>query len=107
MASKPPAHGSSAQTTEIDVDLIAEGIQTGGDPDHAVATVSVDANSTLRVEIEAANEFDWQLDARIVGGSLDVVRAFADGDSVFDDQIPIWVEKVGEVVGERLEGGRM
>ena len=107
MASKPPAHGNSAQTAEIDVDLVAEGVCTRGAPKHAAAVVSVVANSTLRVEIEAANKFDWQLDARIVGDSLDVVRAFADGDSVFDDQIPNWVERVVGIVGERLEGGRV
>lgn len=91
----------------MDVDLVAEGICTRGAPKHAAVVVSIDANSTLRVEISAANKFDWQLDARIVGGSLDVIRAFADGDSVFDDQIPEWVKEVGEVVGERLEGGRV
>ena len=107
MASKPPAHGSSAQTAEFDVDLVAEGIRGPNDPRHAAAVVSVDANSTLRVEIEAANEFDWQLDARIVDGSLDVIRAFADGDSVFDDQIPGWVKRVGDVIGDRLEEGRV
>jgi hypothetical protein len=107
MASKQPAHGSSAQTAEIDVDLVAEGIRGRGAPKHAAVTVSVDANSALRVEIEAANKFDWQFDARIVDGSLDVIRAFADGDSVFDDQIPDWVKRVADVAGERLEGGRV
>ena len=107
MASKPPAHGSSAQTAEFNLDLVAEGISDPSAPQHALVVVSVDANSTLRVEISAANEFDWQLDARMKNGSLDVVRGFADGDSVFDEEIPGWVERVGEVIGERLEGGRV
>jgi len=107
MASKPPADGSSAQTAEIDVDLVAEGISGHGSPSHAEVVVSVDANSTLRVEIEAANECDWQLDARIVDDSIDVVRAFADGDSIFEDDVPDWVERVASVVGQRLIGGRV
>lgn len=106
MASKPPVHGSSARTKEFDLDLVAEGIQTGTDPYSASVVVSVDANSTLRIEIEAANELNWELDARIANGSMEIVRAFNDGDGVPDDVIPNWVKRVAGVVGERLEGDR-
>lgn len=105
MASKPPAHGSSARTEEYTIDLVAEGIQTGTGP--YSASVGVDANSTLRIEIEAANELNWELDARIVDGSLEIGRAFNDGDGVPDDMIPNWVKRVGEVVVNRMEGGRV
>ncbi|SFR54896.1 hypothetical protein [Halorubrum sodomense] len=106
MASKPPVHGSSAHTKEFTVDLVAEGIETGTGPYSASVVVSVDANSTLRIEIEAANELNWELDARIASGSLEIVRAFNDGDGVPEDVIPNWVERVADVVGERLEGDR-
>ncbi|KOX92150.1 hypothetical protein [Halorubrum tropicale] len=106
MASKPPVHGSSARTEEFTVDLVAESIQTGTCPHSASVVVSVDANHTLRVEIEAANELNWELDARIVDSSLEIVRAFNDGDGVPDEVIPNWVERVAGVVGERLEGDR-
>ncbi|ELZ56776.1 hypothetical protein C467_07882 [Halorubrum hochstenium ATCC 700873] len=106
MASKPPVYGSSARTEEFTVDLVGEGIQTGPCPYSAGVVVSVDANHTLRVEVEAANELNWELDARIVDGSLEIVRAFNDGDGVPDDVIPNWVERVAGVVGERLEGDR-
>jgi len=105
MASTQSAHGGSAQTKEFDVDLVGERIR-GRSPDHARAVVSVDANGTLRVEIEAANQYDWQLDARIVDGSLDIARIFCEGDTVHDADVPDWVERVASVVGERLEGGR-
>ncbi|KDS91757.1 hypothetical protein FK85_19265 [Halorubrum saccharovorum] len=105
MASTQPAHGSSAQTKEFDIDLVDKRIR-GRSPDHARAVVSVDANSTLRVEIEAANQYDWQLDVRIVGGSIEIVRTFCEGDSVHDADMPAWVERVATIVGERLEGGR-
>ena len=107
MASKQPAHGSSAQTAEIDVDLVAEGIGGRGAPKHAAVTVSVDANSALRVEIEAANKFDWQFDARIADGSLEIGRAFNDGDGVPDDVIPNWVKRVGGVIVDRMEDDRV
>ena len=107
MASKPPVHGSSARTKEFDVDLVAEGIETGTGPHSASVVVSVDANSTLRIEIEAANELNWVLDARIANGSLEICRAFNDGDGVPDDVIPDWVERVGEVVCGRMEGDRV
>ncbi|EMA71761.1 hypothetical protein [Halorubrum distributum] len=107
MASKPPVHGSSARTKEFTVDLVAEGIQTGTGPYSASVVVSVDANSTLRIEIEAANELNWELDARIADGSLEIGRAFNDGDGVPDDVIPEWVESVGEVVVSRMERGRV
>ncbi|OYR86242.1 hypothetical protein DJ71_01445 [Halorubrum sp. E3] len=107
MASKPPVHGSSARSKELTVDLVAEGIQTGTGPYSAGVVVSVDANSTLRIEIEAANELNWELDARIANGSLEIVRAFNDGDGVPDDVIPNWVKRVGEVVVDRMEGGRL
>ena len=106
MASKPPVHGSGARTEEFTVDLVAEGIQTGTGPYSAGVVVSVDANHTLRVEIEAANELNWELDARIANSSLEIIRAFNDGDGVPDDVIPNWVERVADVVGERLEGDR-
>jgi hypothetical protein len=106
MASKPPTHGSSARTKEFDIDLVSEDIQTGTGPYSASVVVSVDANSTLRIEIEAANELNWELDARIADSSLEIVRAFNDGDGVPDDMIPNWVERVAGVVGERLEGDR-
>ena len=107
MASKPPVHGSSVRTKEFDVDLIAEGIKTGTDPYSASVVVSVDANSTLRIEIEAANELNWELDARIADGSLEIGRAFNDGDGVPDDVIPNWVKRVGEVVVDRMEADRV
>jgi len=105
MASTQPAHGSSAQTNEFDVDLVRERIR-GRSPNHARAVVSVDANGTLRVEIEAANQYDWQLDVRIVAGSIEIVRTFCEGDTVHDADVPAWVERVAGVVGERLEGAR-
>lgn len=105
MASTQPVHGSSAQTKEFDVDLVDERIR-GRSPGHARAVVSLDANSTLRVEIEAANQYDWQLDVRIVDGSLDVARIFCGGDTVHDADVPDWVERVAHVIGERLEGDR-
>ena len=105
MASKPPAHGSSAQTTEFDVDLIAEGIGGPDEPDLATAVVSVDANSTLRVEISADDEADWTIDARVKQADLKVRHAFRDGRGV-DGGVPGWVLQVLGVVGERLEGGR-
>ncbi|TKX79032.1 hypothetical protein EXE53_18065 [Halorubrum sp. SD626R] len=104
MASKQPVHGGSAQTKEFGIDLSIERIR-GRSPNHARAVVSVDANSTLRVEIEAANEYDWQLDARMVNGSLDITRIFCEGDSVHDADVPDWVRRVAKVVGERLDGG--
>ena len=107
MASKPPAHGSIERTKEFTVDLVAEGIQTGRGPYSAGVVVSVDANSTLRIEIEAANELNWELDARIATGSLEILRAFNDGDGVPDDVIPNWVKRVGEVVADRMEEGRL
>ena len=106
MASRQPVHSGNAQTKEFGVDLVAEGIRGRRGPYHALAVVSVDANRTLRVEISAANEFDWQLDARIVDGSLDVARIFCEGDSVPEDVIPAWVERVAGVVGKRLAEGR-
>ena len=105
MASKQPVHGGSAQTKEFDVDLVGERIR-GHSPNHACAVVSVDANSTLRVEIEAANQYDWQLDVRIVGGSIDIVRIFCEGDSVHDADVPAWIRRVARIVGERLVGDR-
>ena len=105
MGSTQPGHGSSAQTKEFDVDLVDERIR-GRSPDHAHAVVSLDANSTLRVEIEAANQYDWQLDVRIVAGSIEIVHTFCEGDSVHDADVPDWVECVAGVVGERLEGDR-
>ena len=107
MASKPPVHNSSARSKELTIDLVAEGIQTGTGPYSASVVVSVDANSTLRIEIEAANELNWELDARIANGSLEIVRAFNDGDGVPDDVIPNWVKRVGGVVVDRMEGGRL
>lgn len=83
-------------STAVDIDFIHH---------HALAVVSIDANSTLRIEISAANELDWQLDARITGGSVEVSRIFCEGDSVRDDDVPDWVERVAGVVGERLDGG--
>lgn len=77
-----------------------------GHTNHALAVASVDANATLRVEIEAANQLDWQLNARIVDGSLDIVRIFCEGDSVHDADVPDWVRYVAGVIGERLDGGR-
>jgi len=106
MASKQPAHDGNAQTKEFQIDLAAEGIRGYGGPHHALAVVSVDANATLRVEISAANEFDWQFDARIVNGSVEIGRIFCEGDSVHDDDVPVLVARVAGVVGERLEGGR-
>ncbi|OYR66496.1 hypothetical protein DJ79_12315 [Halorubrum ezzemoulense] len=106
MASKPPVHGSSARTEEFVIDLVAEGIENARGPNSASIVVSVDANHTLRIEIEAANELNWELDARIANGSLEIVRAFNDGDGVPDDVIPNWVERVADVVGERLERDR-
>ncbi|EMA68888.1 hypothetical protein C461_04637 [Halorubrum aidingense JCM 13560] len=109
MASKQPVHGGSAQTKEFDVDLVAEGIRSSRGyrgPYYALAVVSVDANGSLRIEIEAANQYDWQLDARIIGGSLDISRIFCEGDSVHGADVPDWVERVAGVVGERLEGDR-
>ncbi|VTT86101.1 hypothetical protein DM2_2139 [Halorubrum sp. DM2] len=105
MASRQPAHGGSAQSKEIHVDLVAEGIREYRGPHHALAVVSVDANSSLRIEISAASELDWQLDARIAGGSVEVGRVFCEGDSVQDVDVPDWVERVAGVVGERLDGG--
>ncbi|QKY17731.1 hypothetical protein [Halorubrum sp. CBA1229] len=107
MASKPPVHGSSARTKEFDIDLVAEGIQTGTGPYSASVVVSVDANSTLRIEIEAANELNWELDARIADGSLEIGRAFNDGDGVPDDVIPNWVKRVGGVIVDRMEDDRV
>lgn len=75
MASKQPVHGGSAQTKEFDVDLVAEGVRGPSDSHHALAVVSVDANATLRVEISAANESDWQLDALRVVDSRSHPRA--------------------------------
>jgi len=106
MASKQPTHSGSAQTKEFNVDLVAEGIRRHRGPSHALAVVSVDANHTLRVEIEAANELNWELDARIANGSLEILRAFNAGDGVPDDVIPNWVKRVADIVGERLEGDR-
>ena len=106
MASKPPAHGSSAQTTEIDIDLVAEGIGSPDEPDTATAVVSVDANSTLCVEISADDRDDWTIDARVVTGDLEVRHAFRDGRGI-DGAVPGWVMQVLEVVGDRLEGGRV
>ncbi|WP_281195822.1 hypothetical protein [Halorubrum sp. F4] len=104
MASKQPAHGSSAQTTEFDIDLVAEGIRDHSGPHHAVAVVTVDANFTLRVEISAGNQYDWQLDARIVNGSLEVRDAFCEGDHVHEDDVPEWIKRVLDVVGKKLLG---
>lgn len=42
----------------------------------------------------------------MVGGSLDIARIFCEGDSVHDDDVPNWVERVADVIGERLEGDR-
>ena len=106
MASRQPTYSGSAQTKEFDIDLLAADIHWAGDPETVRAVVSVDANSTLRVEISAANEFDWQLNARIVDGSLDIARIFCEGDSVHDDDVPAWVERVAGVIGERLAEGR-
>lgn len=105
MASKQPIHSGSAQTKEFDVDLLAAGVHCPGDPEIVEATVSVDANATLRVEISASDRDDWQLDARMINGSLDVLRGFRNGASVYDETIPSWVERVVDVVGERLDGG--
>jgi len=107
MSSKPPAHGSSAQTAEIDIDLIAADVHEPGDPQRAEAVISVDANTALRIEISASDEPDWQLDARIVDGDVDIRRGFRERVSVFDDEIPDWVKCVAAVVGDRLEGGRV
>lgn len=107
MASKPSVHGSSVRSKELLVDLVAEGIQTGTGPYSAGVVVSVDANSTLRIEIEAANELNWELDARIDNGSLEIGSAFNDGDGVPDDVVPNWVKRVGEVVVDRMEEGRV
>ncbi|WP_066415434.1 hypothetical protein [Halorubrum aethiopicum] len=106
MASKQPTHGSSARTKEFDIDLAAEGSGRHRGPNYVLAEVSVDANFTLRIEIEAANQYDWQLDARFVDGSLEVGDVFCEGDSVPDDMVPSWVERVVGVVGRRLAGGR-
>ena len=105
MASKPPVHGSSAQTTGVDVDLIAERISGPHDPDHAA--VSDGTLTALRIEISASDEPDWQLDARIVDGDGDIRRGFRERVSVFGDEIPDWVEHVAAVVVERLESGRV
>ena len=105
MASKQPAHSGSAQTKEFDISLVGERIR-GRSPNYARAVVSVDANHTLRVEIEAANELNWELDARMATGSLEILRAFNDGDGVPDGVIPNWVERVARIVGERLVGDR-
>jgi hypothetical protein len=75
--------------------------------DSASVVVSVEADSTLRIEIEAANELNWELDARIANGSLEIGHAFNDGDSVPDDVIPNWVKRVSEVVVDRMEEGRV
>ncbi|TKX64176.1 hypothetical protein [Halorubrum sp. GN12_10-3_MGM] len=107
MASKPPVHGSSAHTEEFVIDLVAEGIENARGPNSAGIVVSVDANHTLRIEIEAANELNWELDARIANGSLEIGRAFNDGDGVPDDVIPNWVKRVGGVVVDRMEEGRV
>ena len=106
MASKRPVHGSGGRTKEIAVDLVGEGIRTRSSPNHALATVSIDANSALRIEISAANQYDWQLDVRIIGDSLDIGRVFCEGDTVREDDVPAWVERVAGVVGTRLAGGR-
>ena len=105
MASTQPVHGGSAQTKEFDIDLVAEGIRGYSGPHHALAVVSVDANSSLRIEISAANQYDWQLDARIVNGSIEIGRVFCEGDSVHDADVPNWIERVAGVVGTRLSGG--
>ncbi|OYR66406.1 hypothetical protein DJ79_12490 [Halorubrum ezzemoulense] len=105
MASKQPVHSGSAQTKEFDISLVDERIRRRS-PDYARAVASVDANHTLRVEIEAANELNWELDARIANGSLEILRAFNDGNDVPNDVIPNWVKRVADVVGERLEGDR-
>lgn len=104
MASKQPAHGG-AETSEFDLDLIADDVHRPGDPERAAVAISVDMNGALRVEISASEEPDWQLDARMVDGDLDIVHAFRERDAVVDDEIPAWVERVAGAVGDRLEGG--
>lgn len=106
MASKQPVQGGSAQTKEFDVDLLAAGVHQAGDPDVAKAIVSVDANATLRIEISTPGRADWQLDARMVGGSLDILRGFRDGASIHGNDVAGWVKRVAGVIGERLEGDR-
>ncbi|MFD1569570.1 hypothetical protein [Halorubrum laminariae] len=86
----------------MDVDLVAERISRLRYPNHALAVVSVDANSSLRIEILAANQYDWQLDARIVDGSTEIFRVFCENDSVHDADVPVRVKCVAGVVGERL-----
>ena len=58
-----------------------KGIETSTGPYSASVVVSIDANSTLRIENEATNELNWELDARIANDSLEIVRAFNDGDA--------------------------
>lgn len=106
MASKQPAQSGGAQTKEFHVDLVAEEIRGHRGPRHALAVVSVDANSALRLEISAANQYDWQLDARIAGGKLDIGRVFCEGDSVHDADVAKWVTRVARVVGEQLQRNR-
>ena len=103
MASKQPTHSGSAQTKEFDIDLIAEGISGYHGPNHALAVVSVDANSAIRIEISAANEFGWQLDVRIVNGSVGISRVFCEGESVHGCDVPDWVKRVAGTVGKRLD----
>lgn len=54
------------------------------------------------MEVLTANEYDWQLDTRLVDGSLDISRNFCEGDSVHDVDVPNWVEHVaGARVAQR------
>ncbi|SNR49164.1 hypothetical protein [Halorubrum vacuolatum] len=102
MVSTKPAHGG-AQTTELTIDLIAEGIHRPGDPEHVEATITLDANRTLQVELETGEAYaDWRVDARIVNRSLEATYAVRDGSGV-DGDLPHWVTDALEIVGDRLE----
>jgi len=106
MASKPPAHGAGAQTKEYTIDTIAEGIHSPGEPETVAATAEVETAGGLLIAVETESEHrDWRLDARIVNGEVEIQRGYREGDRV--DEVPTWLERVLEEVGDRLiaEGG--
>ncbi|ELZ38999.1 hypothetical protein [Halorubrum tebenquichense] len=104
MASSPPAHGSGAQTTEFTVDTIAEGIHSPGEPESVTATAEVEAAGGLLIAVETDTEFpDWRLDARIVNGDVEVRSGYREGERV--DEVPTWLARVLNVVGDRMLEG--
>lgn len=88
-----PAHGSSAQVTELTVTLAGHGLDRPEAPDHVTVELSTDANNTLRIGVDPSGEFSsWRMDARIVRKSIEIVQTFRDGTAT--DERPHWMDTV-------------